>query len=91
MSFWDAIFGATPSYADCKPHAIVYEWQQGPQLMAEQFDRDCMKKALELCEGAHPAYNIMPLLRLVQDARLLGYDVCKRAAESAPPAQGESK
>jgi hypothetical protein len=89
MSFWDAIFGATPSYADCKPHTTVYEWQQGAQFAAEQFDKECMKKALELCKECDPAYNIMPLLRLVQEARLLGYDVCKRAIETAPPAQGE--
>ena len=85
MSLWDAVFGESPQYAAVKPPQIYHQINYSQQSVAEQFDKDCMAKALELRKDCPPDFNILPTLELVKRARLMGLDVCQRPLEAASP------
>jgi len=82
MSLLQDIFGGPPFFDDGKAYAR-YEWHGPQQLFAEQFDKDCMAKALELRKDCPPEFNIMPTLELVRRARLMGLDVCHSGDKKA--------
>ena len=58
-----------------------------PMEQWAETERRYKVKAVELCKGQHPAYNIDPVLTLVRLADRLGFDVVTRPTETVDAAQ----
>ena len=69
MSLWESIFGKQD------PFVSYRKWTGS---VADSFSPEVVNKSLELLKGCHPSTNMVPTMRLVNEAWKMGYEITRK-------------